>query len=136
MGLTSPPSDPDFIVGKNEVLQMEILISLFLVHKLLDFWVPGPPPPLFEENSGPPPPHLPKDIRQAHHQVCFVGRGAVQLSGMLPVTLLHWALTPNLYLPPPALFCAEQTLSPRGGAPKGSSRRGGWVGLGLQSWCT
>ena len=39
------PSDPDFIVGKNEMLQKEILIWLFLVHKLLDF----PPPPLKAE---------------------------------------------------------------------------------------
>ena len=41
-----PPSDPDFIVGKDEIVQKEILIWLFLVHKLLDFWVPDPPPPL------------------------------------------------------------------------------------------
>ena len=37
-------------MGKNEILQKEILIWLFLVHKLLDFWVPGLPPPL-KENS-------------------------------------------------------------------------------------
>ena len=37
-GLTPPPpSDPDFIVGKNEILQKEIFFWLFLVHKLLDF---------------------------------------------------------------------------------------------------
>ena len=38
-----PPPDPDFIVGQNE-REKEILIWLFLVHKLWDFWVPGPPP--------------------------------------------------------------------------------------------
>ena len=43
-GLTPPPSDPDFIVGKNEILQQEILIWRFLVHKFLDFWAPDPPP--------------------------------------------------------------------------------------------
>ena len=37
-------------MGKNEILRKEILIWLFLVHKLLDFWVPRPPPP-FQENS-------------------------------------------------------------------------------------
>ena len=43
-GHPPPPSDPEFIVGENEMLQKEILIWLFLVHKLLDFWVPGAPP--------------------------------------------------------------------------------------------
>ena len=32
-------------MGKNEILQKEMLIWLFLVHKLLDFWVPGTLPP-------------------------------------------------------------------------------------------
>ena len=50
-GGTPPPWDRDFIVGKSEILQKEILIWLFLVHKLLDFWVPGPPPPSLKENS-------------------------------------------------------------------------------------
>ena len=40
----APPLGPDFIVGKNEILQKEILIWLFLVHKPLDFWVAGSPP--------------------------------------------------------------------------------------------
>ena len=45
-GLAPPPlPDPNFTVGKNEISQKEVLIWLFLVHKLLDFWVPGPPPP-------------------------------------------------------------------------------------------
>ena len=45
-GLTPPPpSDPDFIVGKHEILQKELLIWLILVHNLLDFWVPGPAKP-------------------------------------------------------------------------------------------
>ena len=50
-----PPSDPDFKVGKHEILQKEILIwAVFLVHKPLDFWVPGPPPaPLKEKSAGP-----------------------------------------------------------------------------------
>ena len=34
---TPAPSDPEFVVGKNEILQKEILIWLFLVHDLLDF---------------------------------------------------------------------------------------------------
>ena len=37
--LPLPPSDPEFIVGKNEILEKEILIWLFLLHKHLDFWV-------------------------------------------------------------------------------------------------
>ena len=40
-----PPRDPDFIVGKHEILQKEILIWLFLVHKLLVLWIPDPPTP-------------------------------------------------------------------------------------------
>ena len=32
-------------MGKHEILDKEILIWLFLVYKLLDFWVPGTPPP-------------------------------------------------------------------------------------------
>ena len=39
------PPHPNFMVGKHEILQEEILILLLLVHRLLDFWVPGPPPP-------------------------------------------------------------------------------------------
>ena len=40
-----PPSDPGFKVGENEILRKETLIWLFLVHKVLDFWVSGPTPP-------------------------------------------------------------------------------------------
>ena len=58
-GLTPPPPKH---AGKNEILQKEILIWLFLVHKLLDFWVPNPPPPPPHKQSDtealcqPPPP--------------------------------------------------------------------------------
>jgi len=46
-GYPPPLSDPDFMVRKNEILQKEILIWLFLVHKLLGSRTP---PPL-KENS-------------------------------------------------------------------------------------
>ena len=51
-GGCSPPPNPDFIVGKDEILQKEIW--LLLVHNLLAFWVVGPPPPQtpFQEKSG------------------------------------------------------------------------------------
>ena len=41
-----PPSDPDFIVGNNEILQKEVLIWLFLVQifGLLGSRSPPPPP--------------------------------------------------------------------------------------------
>ena len=50
-GLPPPPSDPDLMVGKKEILQKEVLIWLFLVHKLLDFLGSRTPPPL-QQNSG------------------------------------------------------------------------------------
>ena len=51
-GATPPPSHPiGFMVGNNAILQKEILIWLFLVPILLDFWVPSHPPPPFKQNS-------------------------------------------------------------------------------------
>ena len=50
-GLTPPPLDPEFIVRKTEIVQKEMVIWLFLVHKHLDFWVPGPPPPLLSPRT-------------------------------------------------------------------------------------
>ena len=44
-------------MGKAEILQKEILIWPVLVHKLLDFWNPGPPIP-------PPPPYPPHLLRR------------------------------------------------------------------------
>ena len=38
-------TDLDFIAGKNKIVQKEMLVWLFLVHKSLDFWVPGRPTP-------------------------------------------------------------------------------------------
>ena len=45
-GLTAHPLDPDLIVGKNEIYKREYLCGLFLVRKLLDFWVPRTHPVL------------------------------------------------------------------------------------------
>ena len=42
---TPPPSDPDFVAGKDEILHKKTLIWLFFAHKRLDFWVPAPSPP-------------------------------------------------------------------------------------------
>ena len=44
-GLTPPPPGPGFHCGKKGDLQKDILIWAVLVHTLLNFWVPGPPPP-------------------------------------------------------------------------------------------
>ena len=43
-GADTPPFRPGFHRGGMK-LQKEIWIWVFLVHKLLEFWVPGPPPP-------------------------------------------------------------------------------------------
>ena len=49
-GLTPPPSDPDFIVGKNEILQKEISIGCFWCTNFWTFGFQDPPP--LKENSG------------------------------------------------------------------------------------
>ena len=49
---TPPPRGPGFHSRKTWILPNEVLIWLFLVHKLLGFWVPGRPPTPLKENSG------------------------------------------------------------------------------------
>ena len=49
-GLTPPPPLGPGFHQKNEILQKEISVWLFLVHKLWTFGFQDPPPP--EENSG------------------------------------------------------------------------------------
>ena len=41
--LPSPPEDPDFIVGKNEIYSMKYWRGLLLVHKLCGSRTPPPP---------------------------------------------------------------------------------------------
>ena len=56
-------------MGKNEFLQKEILIWLFLTHKLLDFWVPVPPPSQRELCGAPQFPINPQSNPRPHAQV-------------------------------------------------------------------
>ena len=108
-GLAPPsPSDPDFVVAKNEISQKEMLIWLFWVHKFLDFWVPGPPPPLRENSAcaGPPTDH--NHNHGLHHRYIAPPSGAFdriqtpKTAVMLCTVDPRWALhTPPSTLPLP-----------------------------------
>ena len=71
-GANPPPSDRISWWEKMKILQKETLIWLCLVHKLLDYWVPGPPQP-------PPPPLLrrtllaPAMLTSPHPRGSYIG---------------------------------------------------------------